>query len=357
MCRIATIEVSAKIPIIPDHELLRVIGRGAYGEIWLARTVTGALRAVKIVYRSTFESERAFLREFEGMSAFEPISREHAGFIDILHVGRTSEYLYYSMELADDHVAGREIDVTNYEPRTLKSDLARHKRLTADESIRLGISLTEALDALHTRGLSHRDIKPSNIIFTEGVPKLADIGLVAASGQQSFVGTEGYVPPEGPGTPQADVYSLGKLLYETCTGKDRLDFPEIDSQLSQRPDREALLQLNEVLVKACANEPKKRYDSAAEMNRDLAALERGERPKKSRAKLLIVTMSILAVAAAGFWFWMERAQPTGGLNLQTTIRTDPPDALVVLGDHAEKSPATFEDLEPRKYPLRIMSPG
>src|SRR4051794_30068735 len=235
-------QVTAQVPIIPDHELLRVIGRGAYGEIWLARTVTGALRAVKIVYRSTFESERAFLREFEGMSAFEPISRGHAGFIDILHVGRTNEYLYYSMELADDHLAGREIDVVNYEPRTLKSDLGRQKRLSADESIRLGISLTEALDALHSRGLAHRDIKPSNIIFTEGVPKLADIGLVAASGQLSFVGTEGYVPPEGPGTPQADVYSLGKLLYETCTGKDRLDFPEIDSQLSQRPDREQLMQ-------------------------------------------------------------------------------------------------------------------
>src|SRR5207244_7380868 len=99
----------------------------------------------------------------------------------------------------------------------------------AEQSIRPGGVLTEALEALHTHGLTHRDIKPSNIIFTEGVPKLADIGLVAASGQQSFVGTEGYVPPEGPGTPQADLYSLGKLLYETCTGKDRLDFPEIDS--------------------------------------------------------------------------------------------------------------------------------
>src|SRR5437868_125149 len=223
LCRIGPIQVSAQVPIIPDHELLRVIGRGAYGEIWLARTVIGAFRAVKIVYRSTFESERAFLREFEGMSAFEPISRGHAGFIDILHVGRTNEYLYYSMELADDHLAGREIDIVSYEPRTLKSDLGRQKRLSADESIRLGISLTEALEALHTRGLAHRDIKPSNIIFTEGVPKLADIGLVAASGQQSFVGTEGYVPSEGPGTPQADIYNLGKLLYETCTGKDRLD--------------------------------------------------------------------------------------------------------------------------------------
>ena len=226
MCKIAAIpdEVSAQIPVIPDHELLRVIGRGAYGEIWIARTVTGALRAVKIVYRNTFESERAFLREFEGMSAFEPISRGHAGFVDILHVGRTAEYLYYSMEVADDHLAGRAIDIVNYEPRTLKSDLARHKRLSAAQSIQLGLSLTEALEALHKCGLTHRDIKPSNIIFIDGVPKLADIGLVAATGQRSFVGTEGYVPPEGPGSAQADVYSLGKLLYEISTGKDRLDF-------------------------------------------------------------------------------------------------------------------------------------
>ena len=92
LCKIGTIpdQVSAQIPVVPDHELLRVIGRGAYGEIWMARTVTGGLRAVKIVYRSTFESERAFLREFEGMSAFEPISREHGGFVDILHVVRTA---------------------------------------------------------------------------------------------------------------------------------------------------------------------------------------------------------------------------------------------------------------------------
>src|SRR5438046_8816504 len=100
--------VTAQTPIIPDHELLRVIGRGAYGEIWLARTVTGALRAVKVVYRSTFETERAFLREFEGMSAFEPISRAHAGFINILHLGRTAELLYSNRELADDHLARSE---------------------------------------------------------------------------------------------------------------------------------------------------------------------------------------------------------------------------------------------------------
>src|SRR5436853_260908 len=68
-------------------------------------------------------------------------------------------------------------------------------------------------------------------------------------------------------------------------------------------------------------------------------------------------MSIVAVAVAGVWFWLNHPQPNVGLHLQTTVRTEPPGALVVLGDHAQKSPATFADLEPRKYNLRIMSPG
>jgi serine/threonine protein kinase len=361
LCKIALIpKVSANVPIISDHEVLRVIGRGAYGEIWLARTLTGALRAVKIVYRSTFESERAFRREFEGMSSFEPISRVHAGFIDILHVGRTSEYLYYIMELADDHLAGRRIDIANYQPRTLKSELERQEHLSAPESIRLGVSLTEALRALHEHGLIHRDIKPSNIIFIDGKPKLADVGLVAATGQRSFVGTEGYVPPEGPGTPQADIFSLGKVIYEISTGKDRLDFPEIDSRLSTRPDREALLRLNDVLVKACANDPRKRYASAARMRDDLAALERGERPprEKSRVKFAVAAFSILLIAAVAFAIRSRSPGPASSdLNLQTTIRTEPPGALVLLDDHAKKSPATFGELEPQKYKLRVMSPG
>jgi hypothetical protein len=337
--------------------VLRVIGRGAYGEIWLARGLTGAMRAVKVVHRSTFESERAFQREFQGMSSFEPISRAHPGFVDILHVGQTDQYLYYIMELADDHLAGRKIDVISYAPHTLKSELERHKCLSASESIRLGVALTEALEALHAHGLTHRDIKPSNIIFIEGAPKLADIGLVAVSGQRSFVGTEGYVPPEGPGTPQADIFSLGKMLYEISTGKDRLDFPEIDSTLSQRPDKQQLLQLNEVLMKACANEPRKRYASASEMRGDLAALDRGEdRPRQKSKKFAITALMLAAIAAVGIWAY-QSPPAASDLHLQVMVRSDPPAAMVLLGDRMKKSPATFDELEPRQYHLRVMSPG
>ena len=107
------------------------------------------------------------------------------------------------------------------------------------ECLAIGLSLTRALGVLHRHGLVHRDIKPANIIFVGGVPKIADIGLVAASGQASFVGTEGYVPPEGPGTVQADLFSLGKVLYEMSMGSDRLDFPALDSDFTALPEKAA----------------------------------------------------------------------------------------------------------------------
>ena len=63
--------------VIPDHELLRPIGRGSYGEVWLARNVLGEYRAVKIIRRDTFDRDRPVERELEGIQKFEPISRTH----------------------------------------------------------------------------------------------------------------------------------------------------------------------------------------------------------------------------------------------------------------------------------------
>jgi len=87
---------------IHEHELLRRIGHGAYGEVWLARNALGAYRAVKVVYRKDFEDSRPFEREFRGIQKFEPISHSHEGLVNILQVGRHEDYFYYVMELADD---------------------------------------------------------------------------------------------------------------------------------------------------------------------------------------------------------------------------------------------------------------
>src|SRR5206468_7742716 len=102
--RASNFGVGVALPTVPDHELLRCIGRGSYGEVWLARNVMGTYRAVKVVYRATFDHDRPFEREFEGIQKFEPISRMHESQVDILHVGRNAEAgsFYYVMDLADD---------------------------------------------------------------------------------------------------------------------------------------------------------------------------------------------------------------------------------------------------------------
>src|SRR5512138_2795926 len=91
------------LPHIPDHELLQPIDRGAYGEVWLARSVVGTLRAVKVVHRHDFGDHHPFDREYRGIQKFEPVSRTHPGLVNILQIGRNDDegYFYYVMELAD----------------------------------------------------------------------------------------------------------------------------------------------------------------------------------------------------------------------------------------------------------------
>lgn len=95
---------AAEPPAIPGHKLLRCIGRGSYGEVWLAQSAEGEFRAVKIVFRKTFERDRPFEREFGGIQKFEPVSRASPSQVSILQVGRddATGFFYYVMELADD---------------------------------------------------------------------------------------------------------------------------------------------------------------------------------------------------------------------------------------------------------------
>src|SRR5262245_7458129 len=89
----------APLIAIPDHQLVVCVGRGSYGQVWLARNVMGTYRAVKIVERASFQTARPFEREFNGILKFEPLSRAHPGVVDILQVGRTEHAFYYVMEL------------------------------------------------------------------------------------------------------------------------------------------------------------------------------------------------------------------------------------------------------------------
>ena len=265
--------VSAQPVLIPDHTLIRRVGSGAYGEVWLATNDTlHTFRAVKIIYRARFRDDGPFNRELEAIKKFDRVSRCHPGLIQLLHTGksREPECFYYVMEIADDEETGETIRSERYRPKTLRSELGRKGRFTPTQSLDLGLALSSALGHLHHHGLTHRDIKPANIIFRRGAPQLADMGLLTEIGEgASRVGTEYFIPPEGPGRPPADIYALGKVLYVATTGKDVWDFPEWSADSCVVEDQMLLRELSRMIVKACAENVESRYSSARAMQADL----------------------------------------------------------------------------------------
>ncbi|MBE2285832.1 MAG: SUMF1/EgtB/PvdO family nonheme iron enzyme [Prosthecobacter sp.] len=349
-------------PDIRDHDTLRLIGRGAFGEVWLARSVTGVLRAVKVVWREDYDRPESFEREFEALKRFEPISRRHEGLVPILQVGRNEQegFYYYVMELADDVERGRDIDPDTYKPHTLGLQMKREKRVSAEQCIKLGITIAEGLDYLHRNQLIHRDVKPSNLIFIDGICRLADIGLVALLGQRSFVGTEGFVAPEGPGTAASDIFSLGMVLYEASTGKDRLDFPDLPTSSGTGAKLDVWRQLHDVICTACAPKAKERFVNAREM----ALALRGE-PLPSSRKVLwtwVAAGSVVLFLAVGFGMWLAQSQrgrsivATSPQEPRLRIVTTPPGAVVFAGE--ERLGVTPLELQPAEgvpviYQLRL----
>ncbi len=304
------------IPVIPDHTLRRPIGRGAYGEVWLARNVMGTPRAVKIVWRRQFESDRPYERELAGIESYEPVSRSADGLVHVLHVGRNDAegYFYYVMELADaadpscEETTGTGADnsrpdvtpLSAYAPRTLRSDLSRLGRLPTGDCLRLGLDVASGLGQLHSRGLIHRDVKPANIIYVNGRAKLADIGLVSVGGdERTFVGTEGYIPPEGPGSASSDLYALGIVLYEASTGYTPDRFPDVPPEWFAEGSGDETLELHEVVLKACEAQRENRYSNVEALQADLALLQSGQSLRRVRGlERRLSRLKALGIAAA-----------------------------------------------------------
>ena len=290
---------------IPDHNLIRLIAKGSYGEVWLAKNTLGTYRAVKVVFAATFRDHKPFEREFSGVQKFEPVSRLHPGLMDVLQVGRNPKegFFYCVMELADDANTGQNFEPETYQPHTLSWEISKHKLLPIKNCIEIGFAIASALAFLHEKGLIHRDVKPSNIIFIEGAPKLADIGLVAEMSEAlSYVGTEGFIPPEGPGTIQADIYSLGKVLYEISTGKDRHEYPELPTLLGDSEESRKLIEFNKIVIKACRTKPKDRYASSLDLSIQLRRLEEGKAIVDNKSKWSLIFVVLLLIALAGIYY-------------------------------------------------------
>ncbi len=288
---------AAATPIIPDHRLLRRIGRGSYGEVWLALNAMNKWTAVKVVHRQAEDDRRAYEQEFRGLRRYDDLSGNDGSLMPIKNVGENvaGGYFYYAMELADDAETRRPLPhppagvedraameqlAADYRPWTLSEELRRHGALKPQDCVEYGLALAQSLQVLHQGGLVHRDVKPSNIIFVNGRPKLADVGLVASTDatMNSFAGTSGFVPLHGAGEPTGDLFALGKVLYMAATGNDVGRFPQAISNFERLPEdeRRKIAELQAVYERACDPLPADRQPSAQALRDELEMLRRNE---------------------------------------------------------------------------------
>ena len=98
---------------------------------------------------------------------------------------------------------------------------------------------------------------------------MADVGLVAlAADARSYVGTTAYMPPppEQPGSPAADIFSLGKVLYQMLTGRAAMQYPELPTLPPSDREAKVFEAINRIVLKACSKKPQDRFQSAGEIN-------------------------------------------------------------------------------------------
>lgn len=256
--------------------LERYIHRGTFGSVWVGRNVeVGGYRAVKVV-RDDGTGLGAV--ELAGVASYKQLADHHHGLMTIDEFGRMPcGCFFYTMPLADDARGGAVIrDPNEYDPVTLEGYLNRHRPLPVDRVLGVANPLLAALRTLHDAGYVHRDVKPANVVLVGGRWRLCDVGLLARRDQiVTNGGTRWYTPPEGNRDRRADLFAIGRVLFRLATDHDPAEFDTFcRGALTIPGGDERNTRLQEIIQKACDTDPRRRYQTAAEMAADLAPLRR-----------------------------------------------------------------------------------
>ncbi|MBM4039544.1 MAG: serine/threonine protein kinase [Planctomycetes bacterium] len=319
-------------PNLPDLDLLRCIGSGSFGRVWLARNrATGKLLAVKIIRRFSAGMPAQAAREVQAIARLEAnLAAPHENLLTIHHVGQTDEWLYYTMDLADDARQGKGDNLLfrggkvecplfppDYRPATLGTRLDAGP-LAPDECFGLARQLLAGLAHLHGAGLAHRDVKPANCVFVGGRLKLADFGLVTqAEGTSSLIGTPRYMPPDGVMDARADVYAAGLVIYEMLTGLPADRFPRLPPHALNALRHPACAALNRIALRAANRDRAARFRDAREMLHalDTLSMPAMPMPRLRLKKGLIIASACAAAALAALVALLVRQPATPHVNV------------------------------------------
>jgi tetratricopeptide (TPR) repeat protein len=277
-------------PLLPGYELLRVLGRGGMGVVYMARqTGLNRLVGLKMVLSGAHASSEQLSR-FRAEA--KSVARlQHPNIVQIYEVGEHNGLPYFSMEFVDGGSLAQKLQST---------------RLRTYQAAELVQTLARAMHYAHQRDIIHRDLKPHNVLIAvDGTPKITDFGLAKQLDEDTsqtrtgaVLGTPGYMAPEQAYGrtksigPASDIYGLGAILYEVLTGVPPFQRPTLLDTLnavrSQEPVPPSRLQpklprdLEVICLKCLQKEPRKRYGSALELAEDLHLFLAGE-PIHARA--------------------------------------------------------------------------
>jgi serine/threonine protein kinase len=384
------------------YTLIKTLGRGGMGIVWLARDEELERDVALKFLPDLIIHDRAVLSD---------LKRETRRSLELTHknIVRIYDFVYdqtsgcISMEYVDGDTLSN-----------LRADKPRKVFETLD--LKEWVSqLCDALDYAHNHArIVHRDLKPSNLMVNQrGDLKVADFGIARGLSDSMSVltmdrgksGTLLYMSPQQldgeRGDHLDDIYSLGASIYELLTSKppfysgnvDRQIREKIPPAMSQRRkeleiESEPIDETWEEVVHAClAKEPTRRPQSVSEIARRLEVPSPKTRrsaqstAKRSNKSALVASAIALCLAAVGVWyfgFYRSAQKPTSAMTTVVApptrtesatepiaaavggmiVTTSPEGAMVTLGGvSAGKSPVTFKEIHPGKYPMRIALNG
>ncbi|WP_435108177.1 serine/threonine protein kinase [Nocardiopsis synnemataformans] len=252
-----------------NYRLVRSLGRGGFGEVFLGEDPDGGRAAVKILHASWAgdpEMRRRFSTEVE-------------------QARRVSGFCIAAILDADPGAAEPWIATEFIDGPTLQRAVATQGPRGGVELHRLAISTATALAAIHAAGVVHRDLKPDNIMLAADGPRVIDFGIARAVETTSVtasgvVGTIGYMAPEQLEgmrlTSAVDIFSWGSVMVYAATGHEAFPGPTQASRIARilggEPDLGPLTEPLAGIVRACLDkDPDRRPDATTLLNQLVSA--------------------------------------------------------------------------------------
>jgi len=263
-----------------DFKLLKRLGKGGMGEVYLARQISLDRDVALKVMAKAIAAKPGFVERFY-REARSMAKLDHPNVVRGYAVGEDQGLHFVAMELIDG--------------KSMQDWLNQLGTLSVGDAVHVALRAASALAHAHEQGLIHRDIKPDNMLVTsKGILKVSDLGLAKQVDEDNSMtqsgtglGTPYYMPPEQARNAKhvdlrSDIYALGSTLYHFLTGaypfqaestlelilaKEKGQFPPVRKLNRDVPERLSL-----IVEKMMAKDPKHRYQTCAEVIRDLESL-------------------------------------------------------------------------------------